>query len=97
VGRILGGTAHVMGHGMEAWHPNPDFFFAPGGGPVLDMGPYYITNLVQLIGPVRSVTAARQGGLPPAHHRQRAEDGEVLEVTTPPTSTRSLNSPTAPR
>jgi predicted dehydrogenase len=72
VGRVLGGTAHVMGHGMEMWHPNPDFFFAPGGGPVLDMGPYYITNLVQLIGPVRSVCAMAKAGLPPAHHRQRA-------------------------
>src|SRR5919107_1598401 len=62
VGRILGGTAHVMGHGMEKWHPNPDFFFAPGGGPVLDMGPYYITNLVQLIGPVKSVVAMVKSG-----------------------------------
>jgi len=46
-----------MGHGMEAWHPNPDFFFQPGGGPVLDMGPYYVTNLIQLVGPVKSVAA----------------------------------------
>jgi predicted dehydrogenase len=42
---------------MEMWHPNPDFFYNPGGGPVLDMGPYYITNLVNLIGPVKRVTA----------------------------------------
>ncbi|MEP5090893.1 MAG: Gfo/Idh/MocA family oxidoreductase, partial [Paracoccaceae bacterium] len=48
VGEIVGGTCHVMSHGMEAWHPNPDFFFQAGGGPVLDLGPYYITNLVQL-------------------------------------------------
>jgi len=46
VGKIAGGTAHIMSRGMEHWHPNPDFFFKPGGGPVLDMGPYYITNLV---------------------------------------------------
>ena len=57
VGKIIGGTCHVMGHGMEAWHPNPDFFFQPGAGPVLDIGPYYITNLIQLIGPVKSVAA----------------------------------------
>lgn len=56
-GKIIGGTCHVMGHGMEAWHPNPDFFFQPGGGPVLDMGPYYVTNLIQLVGPVKSVAA----------------------------------------
>ena len=36
---------------MENWHPNPDFFFQPGGGPVLDLGPYYIGNLIHLLGP----------------------------------------------
>jgi predicted dehydrogenase len=83
VGRILGGTAHVMGHGMEKWHPNPDFFFAPGGGPVLDMGPYYITNLVQLIGPVKSVTAMAKAGLPTRTIQNGPRNGEVLQVTTP--------------
>lgn len=57
VGRITSGTCHIMSHGMEHWHPNPDFFFQAGGGPVLDIGPYYIVNLLQLIGPVRRVTA----------------------------------------
>lgn len=57
VGKIMSGTAHVLGPGMEMWHPNPDFFFKPGGGPVLDMGPYYVNNLVNLIGPVKRVTA----------------------------------------
>ena len=57
VGKIAGGTAHIMSRGMEHWHPNPDFFFKPGGGPVLDMGPYYITNLVNLLGPVKRVAA----------------------------------------
>ena len=51
VGKITSGTAHVMGFGMEHWHPNPGFFFKPGGGPVLDMGPYYIANLINLIAP----------------------------------------------
>jgi predicted dehydrogenase len=57
LGKITGGTCYVMSHGMENWHPNPDFFFQPGAGPVLDVGPYYITNLIQLIGPVKRVTA----------------------------------------
>ncbi len=83
VGRVIGGTAHVMGHGMEKWHPNPDFFFAPGGGPVLDMGPYYITNLVQLIGPVKSVTAMAKAGLPTRTIQNGPRNGEVLQVTTP--------------
>lgn len=57
LGRITGGTCHVLSHGMEHWHPNPNFFFKPGGGPILDLGPYYISNLVQLIGPVKRVAA----------------------------------------
>ncbi len=57
LGKITSGTCHVMSHGMEHWHPNPDFFFQPGGGPILDLGPYYISNLIQLIGPVRRVAA----------------------------------------
>ena len=57
VGKITSGTCFVQSPGMEMWHPNPDFFFKPGGGPVLDLGPYYISNLVQLLGPVASVVA----------------------------------------
>jgi predicted dehydrogenase len=57
LGRITSGTTHVMSRGMEHWHPNPDFFFQAGAGPVLDVGPYYVTDLIQLIGPVKRVTA----------------------------------------
>ena len=57
IGKVMSGTAHVVGPGMEMWHPNPDFFFKPGGGPILDMGPYYVNNLVNLIGPVKRVVA----------------------------------------
>ena len=44
--------------GPESWHPAPEFLFEAGGGPLLDMGPYYLTELVQLLGPVRRVTGA---------------------------------------
>jgi predicted dehydrogenase len=64
VGRIVAGTAAVMSHGMEHWHPDPTFFFKPGGGPVLDMGPYYITTLVSLLGPVRRVAGMSAIGAP---------------------------------
>src|SRR6185369_8504553 len=57
LGKIMSGTTHVMSRGMEHWHPNPDFFFQVGAGPVLDIGPYYVTDLIQLIGPVKRVTA----------------------------------------
>ena len=57
IGHIITGSASMMTHGMEARHPNPDFFFKAGGGPVLDMGPYYLSTLVHLLGAVASVEA----------------------------------------
>ncbi|QQA42665.1 Gfo/Idh/MocA family protein [Pelagovum pacificum] len=83
VGRIVGGTAHVMSHGMEAWHPNPDFFFQPGAGPVLDVGPYYVTNLIQLIGPVKRVTAFASATFPTRTIGSGPREGETVPVDTP--------------
>lgn len=62
IGRTVTGTAFMMGRGMEHWHPNPQFYYQPGGGPVLDMGPYYLTMLVNLLGPVRRVQAVATSG-----------------------------------
>ena len=70
---------------MEHWHPNPDFFFLPGAGPVLDLGPYYITNLIQLIGPVKRVTALTST---PSKERTIGNGprlGEKVPVKTPTT------------
>ena len=58
LGRVVAGTAFMMVPGHERWHPNPDFYYLKGGGPLFDMGPYYLTALVQLLGPVRRVSAA---------------------------------------
>ncbi|MBW6422016.1 Gfo/Idh/MocA family oxidoreductase [Rhizobium sp. XQZ8] len=55
IGIPVGGTATFMNPGHERWHPNPDFYYEVGGGPMLDMGPYYITDLVNLLGPVSQV------------------------------------------
>lgn len=55
LGLPVGGTATFMCPGHERWHPNPDFYYEIGGGPMLDMGPYYITDLVNLFGPVAKV------------------------------------------
>lgn len=55
IGRPIAATAGMATPGHEAWHPNPDFYYAEGGGPLLDMGPYYVTSLIHLLGPVRSV------------------------------------------
>jgi predicted dehydrogenase len=62
IGKPLSGLAAVMSHGMEHWHPNPGFFFRAGAGPVFDMGPYYLSALVTLLGPVASVQAAGKIG-----------------------------------
>ncbi|WGF89254.1 Gfo/Idh/MocA family protein [Marinivivus vitaminiproducens] len=57
IGTPVGGTAFFMCPGHERWHPNPAFYYERGGGPMLDMGPYYITDLVNLLGPVAEVSA----------------------------------------
>ncbi|MEO1551598.1 MAG: Gfo/Idh/MocA family oxidoreductase [Pseudomonadota bacterium] len=85
VGQVTSGTAHVMSRGMEAWHPNPDFFFAPGAGPILDLGPYYITNLVQLLGPVRSVLAQAVTAFERRTIGSGPRAGETVPVRTPTT------------
>jgi len=55
IGRPVGGTAFFMCPGHERWHPSPAFYYLGGGGPMLDMGPYYVTTLVNLLGPVEKV------------------------------------------
>jgi predicted dehydrogenase len=57
IGRPVSGTAFMNCHGHEGWHPNPGFYYLNGGGPLFDMGPYYITALVHLLGPVKRVAA----------------------------------------
>jgi predicted dehydrogenase len=64
IGKVVAGTAFMMTRGMEHWHPSPQFYYQPGGGPVLDMGPYYITMLVNLLGPARRVMAMNITGEP---------------------------------
>lgn len=52
----------MMGRGMEHWHPDPSFYYQTGAGPVMDMGPYYLTMMVNLMGPVRRVQAVATSG-----------------------------------
>lgn len=62
IGKPVTGTAFMMGRGMEHWHPDPSFYYQPGAGPVMDMGPYYLTMMVNLMGPVRRVQAVATSG-----------------------------------
>ncbi|WOI58134.1 Gfo/Idh/MocA family oxidoreductase [Palleronia sp. LCG004] len=90
IGRPVTGTAFMMGRGMEHWHPDPGFYYQPGGGPVMDMGPYYLSMLVNLIGPVRRVQALATS----AHaERELSAEGPLKGTTIPvgtPTSVSSL-------
>ena len=83
IGNVIAGSCHVMSHGMEHWHPNPDFFFLPGAGPVLDVGPYYIANLIQLIGPVKRVVSLTSSATATRTIRSKPRKGEVIPVKTP--------------
>jgi predicted dehydrogenase len=71
IGRPVGATACMVARGAENWHPTPDFLFQPGAGPLFDMGPYYVTALVHLLGPV-----ARVHGL-----ARTPSAGRVVEAT----------------
>ena len=85
LGRITSGSCHVMSPGMEMWHPNPDFFFLPGGGPILDLGPYYIANLINLIGPVKRVGALTSMASETRTITSQPRNGETIPVKTPTT------------
>jgi len=61
IGTPFAASASVARLGPERWHPNPGIFYAPGGGPLLDVGPYYVAALVSLLGPVARVAAAGRG------------------------------------
>ncbi len=87
VGRILSGTAFIMSHGMEHWHPDPEFFFKKGAGPVLDVGPYYVTALINLLGPVARVTAITSTGFPERIVSSAGpKTGTRIQVETPTTA-----------
>ena len=85
IGKITGGTCHIMNYGMEHWHPNPDFFYKKGGGPIFDLAPYYITNLINLIGPITRVTALSSTSNSERIITSEERYGETISVETPTT------------
>ena len=68
IGTPIAATAFMMGKGHEHWHPDPEFYYAKGGGPMFDMGPYYLTALVALLGPIRRVTGSAAAKFPGAYN-----------------------------
>ena len=85
IGEVVLGTFNLMSHGMEHWHPNPDFFFKPGAGPVFDVGVYYITQLINLIGPVKSISSLSGTATPERIITSEPRYGEKIKVETPTT------------
>jgi predicted dehydrogenase len=83
IGRVTSGTAFMMGRGPEGWHPNPGFFYQRGGGPMFDMGPYYLTALVHLLGPVARVAAITSQAFEERMATSEALFGKKLPVEVP--------------
>jgi predicted dehydrogenase len=83
IGEVVAGSCFMMVPGHELWHPNPDFYYQPGGGPMLDMGPYYLTCLVNLLGPVRSVMGSAKAAYDRRTIGSGPRAGESFAVTVP--------------
>jgi predicted dehydrogenase len=83
IGQPVGGTAYFMCPGHERWHPNPAFYYEEGGGPMLDMGPYYITDLVNLFGPVAKVSGFATMPRTARIITSQERNGEVIPVHVP--------------
>lgn len=83
IGTPVGGAITIMSHGMEHWHPNPAFYYQRGGGPVHDMGPYYLTELVNLLGPVARVSAEAGIGNPVRTISSAPLAGQTIAVEVP--------------
>jgi predicted dehydrogenase len=84
IGKPVAAIAFMMGRGHESWHPNPEFYYAPGGGPMLDMGPYYMTDLVQLLGPIDRVSGEAGIMISPRviSHNKSGKQGKEIPVET---------------
>jgi len=83
IGEVVAGSCFMMVPGHEIWHPNPDFYYQPGGGPMLDMGPYYLTCLVNLLGPVKSVVGSAKASYDHRTIGSGPRAGESFAVTVP--------------
>jgi len=83
IGEPVGAAAFMLSHGHESWHPSPDFYYELGGGPMMDMGPYYVTALVNMLGPVRAVTGLTRITFPERIITSEPRRGALIKVETP--------------
>ena len=83
IGEPIGATAFMTCHGHESWHPDPEFYYKVGGGPMFDMGPYYLTALVALMGPVKKVTGMARATFPERLITSAPKYGTKVKVDVP--------------
>jgi predicted dehydrogenase len=83
IGRPVAFAAFMLGRGPESFHPSPEFFYEPGGGPMFDMGPYYLTALLNLLGPVRRLQGAAAIEIPERTILKGPREGGKITVSTP--------------
>ena len=83
IGEPIGAQAFMLCHGHESWHPDPEFYYQAGGGPMFDMGPYYLTALVALLGPVKRVTGSTRITFPERTITSEQKYGQTVEVAVP--------------
>ncbi len=83
IGLPIAATANMYTRGHERWHPDPAFYYQPGAGPMFDMGPYYVTALVSLLGPVVRVGSSAGISFPERTITSEPKRGEIIQVNTP--------------
>jgi predicted dehydrogenase len=83
IGTPIAATAFMTCRGHEGWHPDPEFYYEVGGGPMFDMGPYYLTAMVALMGPVRRVTGATRISFPERVITSQPKHGKRVKVEVP--------------
>lgn len=83
IGVPIAATAAMRSRGPEGWHPSPEFFFKPGGGPMLDMGPYYLTALAAMLGPVKRTAGIVRASFPTRTVGSGPLKGQTITVETP--------------
>jgi predicted dehydrogenase len=83
IGEPVAATAFFTSHGVENWHPAPEFYYKRGGGPMLDMGPYYLTALINLMGPARTVSGSARASFAERTISSAPLSGTKIEVEVP--------------
>ena len=83
IGRPVGAAAFMLCHGHESWHPDPAFYYKRGGGPMMDMGPYYLTALTALLGSITEVTGTARKSFEKRTVTSQPRRGEVIDVEVP--------------